>query len=81
MRCEGWRRLGGVFTFGIPKWYQCKNKATVMLTVLQKDKPRTTLPACQTCWSEALESLTVKVLKATPIKPAVTSNKQKRKDK
>lgn len=49
-RCEGWRRYGGAFSFGIPKWEQCKKDAVVTLTV----KGETTkFPACLECWKEA----------------------------
>lgn len=27
MRCEGYVRKGGVFTFGPVKWVQCENEA------------------------------------------------------
>jgi hypothetical protein len=56
-QCEGWRRYGGVFTFGPVRWEQCKNDSIVMLTVRQEEenthKMKTEeLPSCQTCWDE-----------------------------
>ncbi len=33
VRCEGWRRYGGAFTLGSPRWEQCGNDATVMLEI------------------------------------------------
>lgn len=70
MRCQGWRRYGGVFTFGPVKWEQCTKRAVIMLTVRQEGKTET-LPACKECWNETL--LTgIKVLASKPI----TSKKQ-----
>ena len=53
MRCEGWRRRGGVFTLGPVKWSQCENQAVVMLRVKQETEQK--LPACMECWREAVE--------------------------
>lgn len=64
-RCEGWRRYGGVFTFGPVKWVQCKERGIVSLTVKQDGKTQT-LPSCKTCWNEAIEK-GIKITKATPI--------------
>lgn len=52
-RCEGWRRYGGAFTLGPVRWEQCKNDATVTLTVEQETTER--MPACMECWREAQE--------------------------
>jgi hypothetical protein len=52
MKCEGWHRHGGAFTLGPVTWRQCKNEATVLLTVKQDGKTRT-WPACNTCWENA----------------------------
>lgn len=54
MRCEGYRRHGGVFTLGPVTWEQCDNDATVTLTVVQ-DGEESTLPGCVTCWNECIE--------------------------
>lgn len=64
-RCEGWRRHGGVLTFGLPKWEQCPENATVMLT-FKRDGKTETLPACPRCWQECIDT-GLKILKATPI--------------
>jgi hypothetical protein len=64
-RCEGYRRYGGVFTFGPVRWEQCNENATVMLTVVQDGK-KETLPACPTCWNECIENK-MKIIAATPI--------------
>lgn len=71
MRCEGWRRKGGAFTFGPVVWKQCSNEASVMLTVLQKPKGekkkiRQVLPACPTCWQECIDT-GIEIEKAAPI--------------
>ena len=65
MRCEGWRRYGGAFSFGPPKWVQCENEATVMMEVEQQEKVGK-LPACMTCWKEAVDSK-MKVISVEPI--------------
>ena len=52
-RCEGWRRYGGVFTFGPVQWVQCENNAIVILTVSQDKVTRQ--PSCLDCWEEAIE--------------------------
>lgn len=61
VRCEGWRQIGGAMSFGPPKWVQCENDAVVMLDVVQ-DKKREKLPACQTCWQEALATRSINVV-------------------
>ena len=67
-RCEGWRRHGGVWTFGPVKWEQCTNEAEVMLTVKQEGK-KETLPACKTCWQEAIDNEGIEIISAAPIGP------------
>lgn len=62
-RCEGWRRYGGAFTLGPVRWEQCKEKATVMVTVKQEGGPKKTLPACDHCLREAQTTTGIKVLK------------------
>jgi hypothetical protein len=67
MRCEGWRRNGGVFTFGPVTWSQCKSKATVKLTITQDGKTKT-FPACTECWKEAQQpQWKIKIKKAVPL--------------
>lgn len=66
MRCEGWRRNGGAFCLGPVTWYQCKNDATVNLTVKQDGKVQT-LPSCDTCWSEAITG-GIKIIRAEPLR-------------
>jgi hypothetical protein len=68
MRCEGWRRNGGVFTFGPVKWSQCKNDATVMID-LEQDGEQQTLPGCLECWQEAIDK-GIKILSVRPIAAA-----------
>jgi hypothetical protein len=53
-RCEGMRRYGGAFTFGLPRWEQCREMATVELWVVQKGS-LASFPACHKCWEEAIE--------------------------
>jgi len=65
-RCEGWRRHGGIFTFGPVTWTQCPESATVMLTVKQDGKKQK-LPACPKCWQEARGWKGITVLDAEPI--------------
>jgi len=65
MRCEGWRRKGGAFSFGPVKWSQCENDAIVVLKVKQDDKVAD-FPACIECWNEANER-GIRVLEAKPI--------------
>lgn len=55
MRCEGWRRYGGVFTLGPVTWKQCDNEATVILEVVQDGKTEL-LPGCAICWQEAIDA-------------------------
>ena len=65
MRCEGWRRYGGAFTFGPVKWEQCKNEAVVVLKV--KQEKTEDLPSCIDCWNEAIERK-IKIISSNPIK-------------
>lgn len=65
LRCEGWRRYGGIFTFGPVTCKQCSNEATVMLTVSQDTKKKT-LPACAVCWQECIAKK-IKIYKMRPI--------------
>ncbi len=66
MRCEGWRRYGGAFTFGPVKWAQCDNNAIVVLRVEQEKIEE--LPACAECWQEALDNK-MEILEVKPIIP------------
>lgn len=64
-QCEGMRRYGGAFTLGPVRWVPCENPATVTLRVVQDGKAET-LPACQTCWEEAIDN-GIKITDAKPI--------------
>jgi len=64
MRCEGWRRYGGVFTFGPVQWKQCENDAVVTLTVHQEGQTKS-FPVCMKCWREAI-SAGIKIESAVP---------------
>ena len=66
MRCEGYRRNGGMMTFGPVKWEQCKNDATVIITVVQ-DGEKQTLPGCGECWQEAIDNK-ITILSVEPLK-------------
>lgn len=71
VRCEGWTRHGGAFSFGPVTWSQCENDAIVMLTVRQKNLTthqveEVTQPACLGCWKTAKE-YGIEVLKAEPL--------------
>lgn len=73
MRCEGWTRHGGVFTFGPVTWTQCPNEAVVMLKVEQKVEGQSGVseqPACIDCWKEA-KAWPITILSATPIEANV----------
>ena len=76
MQCQGWRRYGGVFTFGPVRWEQCKNEAVVNLTV--KQKKIEILPACLTCWDECI-STGIKIIKAEPIMESENEEKEIKK--
>lgn len=65
-RCDGWRRYGGAFTLGPVKWEQCKNDATVLLTIEQDGEVLKDSPACAECWKEGREK-GIKQLEAKPI--------------
>jgi hypothetical protein len=64
MRCEGWRRYGGMFTFGKPVWEQCKNDAIVILEVKQEQIEK--MPSCMDCWKEAIDRK-IEILSASPL--------------
>lgn len=68
-RCEGWRRHGGVFTFGPVTWEQCEAKGIVALKFKDADSGKVkTLPACKKCWAECLAT-GVTIIEARPIAP------------
>ena len=67
-QCEGWKRRGGVFTFGPVQWTQCPNDAIVRLTVKQKEG-NSIQPACLDCWNEGKE-FGIEILYAEPIAAA-----------
>jgi hypothetical protein len=66
MKCEGYRRKGGAFTFGPVKWEQCQDEPKVMLQIEGKAEP---LPACMECWKEVKASGAT-VISAEPITQA-----------
>lgn len=65
IRCEGYRRHGGVFSLGPVTWSQCTGASVVMLTI-RKEGEAVTLPACQRCWDECIEGR-IRIIKARPI--------------
>jgi hypothetical protein len=65
LRCEGWRRHGGAFTFGPVTWKQCTETPTVWLKVKQTGKTQR-MPACPTCWQESIDN-EIEILEAVPI--------------
>lgn len=68
MRCEGWRRTGGAFTFGPVKWEQCAKEAIVMLKVRQEKEEE--LHSCLDCWNECKEN-NIEILGVEPLNNAV----------
>ena len=66
-QCEGWRRKGGMFTFGPVHWRQCENEAKFILTVKQDGKKQKPMPACTVCLKECEATKGIDVLKAEPI--------------
>jgi hypothetical protein len=66
MRCEGYRRYGGVFTLGTPHWEQCGNDASVLLTVEQDGKVSEDLPMCDVCWEEGRQAK-INIIEAKPL--------------
>lgn len=67
IQCEGWRRYGGAFTFGPVKWEQCRENATVMVTIKQGAEDVKTLPACDHCLRECQTTTGIKVKKVEAI--------------
>ena len=67
VRCEGWTRRGGAFTFGPVEWKQCPNDAIVNLTVHQ-NKKNSIQPACMECWQEGIRN-NISILHVEPINP------------
>ena len=74
MRCEGYRRYGGVFSFGPVLWEQCPYEAVVILTVVQ-DGEEQDIPGCMKCWQECLEK-GIQIIKVTPIPKEVEPAKE-----
>lgn len=67
VRCEGWRRTGGVFTLGPVTWKQCENSGIVTLKFKDAESGKVkTLPACKECWGECL-SAGIKIIETRPI--------------
>jgi hypothetical protein len=68
VRCQGWRRDGGAFTFGPVRWAQCREEAVVELEVRNYGQAKfKKLPACLTCWKEALKTDGMEVKKVRPL--------------
>lgn len=65
MRCEGWTRHGGIFSFGPVTWTQCENEAVVMLTVIQDGKEEKQ-PACIECWNKGIET-GIEIINVVPL--------------
>lgn len=65
--CEGYRRYGGAFTLGTPRWEQCMRAAIVKLTIEQTVEPVTKVCACMVCWKEAITNKGVKIIKVEPL--------------
>lgn len=74
-RCQGWRRHGGAFTLGPVTWHQCTNEGITMLTVLQEGEEQT-LPACQTCWQEALCNEAIMIIRIGPMPKLATARRK-----
>jgi hypothetical protein len=66
LRCEGYRRRGGAFTFGPVSWAQCENRAVVFVTIDQGGEITKDCPCCLECWSEGIEQ-GIKQIDAKPI--------------
>jgi len=66
IRCEGWRRHGGAFSFGPPKWEQCENDATVTIELKHEGKIFT-VPGCNICWQECIDNKTMDVISIKPL--------------
>lgn len=76
-QCEGYRRRGGIFTFGSVKWERCQNEGVVLLTVQYvryaasrpdgKDDVTKALPACNDCWKECKANEEIRILAVEPI--------------
>ena len=65
-QCDGWRRYGGAFTLGPPKWEQCTNEATVELEIVQDGK-KSEMAACNLCWEEACNTPSITIKSALPL--------------
>lgn len=65
-QCEGWRRYGGAFTMGPPKWDRCGENAIVILRVESNSEEKDVL-ACLKCWKEAEKSGGMSILSVKPL--------------
>jgi len=65
MRCEGWTRYGGAFTFGPVIWKQCENEGVVMVKFIDKGEERN-LPACMECWQKCIDNK-LQILEVVPL--------------
>ena len=73
IKCQGWRRRGGMFSFGPPVWARCENRATVNITVTQDGKTEI-MHACMRCWGEALENDAMVIRAVAPIRRPINSD-------
>lgn len=78
-RCEGYKRVGGVFTMGPVQWVQCTNDAIVRLRATQEGRTRT-YPACKACHGRAVEA-EITIVAVLPLKQAKKTTKKKAKKK
>ena len=77
MRCEGWTRHGGAFTFGPVYWAQCDNEAIVNIRFIDNQRSgkgdERTLPACKDCWQKCIDNH-LEILEVVPIKELEENN-------
>jgi hypothetical protein len=66
MRCEGWRRYGGMMTLGPVTWRQCEEEGIVSIKVKQ-DGEIATFPACKICWKEAITDKDIEIIEVVPL--------------
>jgi hypothetical protein len=69
MRCEGYIRKGGAFTFGPVTWYQCPNQASVTIK-FEQDNDGTKegeMPACNECWERARHNSHINIIWVKPL--------------
>ncbi len=76
MRCEGWTRHGGAFTFGPVEWEQCDKDGIVNITFVNSGAIEETLPACAECWKKCIDSEDMEVLRVEPVIEQVAAKKK-----